>query len=358
MLDDQNIKKLSLENQQLKDNLAKHKLILDLLTMVNIAMGSAVDVEELATFVIEKIIDIFKVKKASFMLVDEDTGHISLKAAKGLSSTVKEANIKSGDPFDGWVVKEGSPLLVKDVEAEFPDLARQRLGRYESKSFLIVPIKIKERIVGIINLTDKEQCAEFSEDDLKILSLFIYIISVHLESIRLYEKVKSLAAVDTLTELFNHRYFQEKLNDEIYRAERYRHPLSVLLLDIDNFRQYNEINGYSAGDNVLKQLSVIIKDNIRQVDIASRFGPEEFAIILPDTNVKQAFQVGDKLRDKIASAVFVQRRTSALDMAKLTVSVGVVEHKLGLTKDELVHRLESALLEAKQKGKNRVSTYR
>ena len=355
---EQNVNKLILENDQLKDSLKKHKLILDLLTELNVAMSAATDVEELASFIIDKIIEIFKVKRASFMLVDEETGQLAIKASKGLDPVVKETIMKAGDPFSGWVVKEGNPLLVKDVDSEFPDLARERLGRYNSKSFLILPIKIKDRTVGIINITDKQEQQTFSEDDLQVLSLFIYLISVHMESIKLHEKIKTTSAVDTLTELFNHRHFQERIGEEIYRSERYRHPLSVLLLDIDNFRQYNEINGYNAGDGVLKQVSVIIKENTRQVDICSRFGAEEFAVILPDTNLRHAIMVGEKLREKIASSVFVKRRDSALDMARLTVSVGVVEHKIGLTKEELVHHLESALLEAKHKGKNRVCSYR
>ncbi|MDD4908133.1 MAG: sensor domain-containing diguanylate cyclase [Candidatus Omnitrophica bacterium] len=355
---EQNISKLLLENEQLKDSLKKHKLILNLLSELNIAMSSATDVEELASFIIDKIIQIFKVKRASFMLVDEETGQLAIKAATGLDPIVKETTIKAGDPFSGWVVKEGNPLLVKDIDNEFPDLAKERLGRYNSKSFVILPIKIKDRTVGILNMTDKPEREIFNEDDLQVLGLFIYLISVHMESIKLYEKVKTMSALDALTELFNHRHFQERIGEEIYRAERYRHPLCVLLLDIDNFRRYNEINGYNAGDGVLKQVSTIIRDNTRQVDICSRFGPEEFAVILPDTNLKHAILVGDKLREKIASSVFVKRRDSALDMAKLTVSIGVVEHRTGLTKEELVHRMENALLEAKQKGKNRVSFYR
>jgi len=126
------------------------------------------------------------------------------------------------------------------------------------------------------------------------------------------------------------------------------------MLDIDNFSSYNQNYGYSAGDSVLKQIGRIIKENTRQTDLVGRYGPEEFMIALPETKLKQANFVAEKIREKIAQAIFTgdEARESSLGMVRLTVSVGVTEHRTGLSKEGLIRQVISALQEAKQKGKN------
>lgn len=212
--------------------------------------------------------------------------------------------------------------------------------------------------MGVLSLTDKKNQDIFAEDDLKILNLLSRYFALHLENINLSEKNKVLLIIDPLTDLFNHRHFQEQLLEEIYRAERYRRHLSFIMLDIDNFSQYNHIYGYAAGDNVLKQIGKIVKENTRLADISARYGPEEFIIILPETKLKDAVLVGEKIREKISYAIFTGDRESSLGMSKVTVSVGVAEHKVGLSNEDLIKRLNSALQDAKQKGKNCVCIFK
>lgn len=329
-----------------------------LFSEIDTQMDSFSDVEQLIAFFVNKLAEVFRLGRVSFMLLDEEKGELLIKASYGLDFSTGKAIIKLGEMFAGWVAQQGKPLLVKDVEAEFPDLLKSRLLRYKTKSFVIIPIKIKEGIVGILNVTDKKNLKMFTEDDLKIINLLCHSFALHIENIKLLEKNAALSTVDTLTGLFNHRYFQEKVIEEIYRAERYRHPLSLLMLDVDNFCWYNQTYGYSAGDKALKQIALMIKENMRRVDIAVRYGPEEFMLILPNTRVKQAVFTGERIKEVISYSVFAEDRTSSLGMARLTVSVGVVEYKIGLSKEELIRRVVNGLLEAKQKGKNRVCVFK
>ena len=172
------------------------------------------------------------------------------------------------------------------------------------------------------------------------------------------QEIINSSNIDNLTGLLNHLSFQERSSGEIYRAERYRHPLSLVILDIDNFRTYNETYGYPTGDSVLKDIATIIKESTRKADIISRYGPEEFAIILPEIKWKEAVVVAEKLREKIGSSVFARDRNSSLEITRLTVSLGVAEYKIGMGKEEFIKHAESALAEAKKRGKNRVSIYR
>ncbi|MFH1577548.1 MAG: sensor domain-containing diguanylate cyclase [Candidatus Omnitrophota bacterium] len=344
--------------------------LFDLFLEISTQMSSFVSTDQLITFFVNRIAEIFKAERVSLMLLDDTAEELYIKASCGLNPSGNNAKIKLGQMFGGWVAKQCKPLLVKNIAAEFPDLLKGRLLRYKSKSFIIAPITInlirnkisngqaKQGVIGIISLTDKKDLTAFTDEDLKIINFLCHYLALRIEDIKLLEKNAELVTIDILTGLFNHRYFQEQLFEEIYHAERYRHPLSLLMLDIDNFAQHNQAYGYSAGDSALKQIGRIIKDNTRRVDVAVRYGPEEFMVILPNARLKQAIIVGERIRETINYSVFTEKRTSSLAMARLTVSIGLVEYKIGLVKEELIQRVASALLEAKQKGKNRLSVFK
>ncbi len=345
-------------NNQSKETSIEEREWLDLFLEISTRMSLSADTDQLIAIFVNRTAEIFKAGRVSLMLLDQTSRDLSIKASYGLNPSLDKTRIKLGEMFGGWVAQQGRPLLVKDIEAEFPDLLKDRLSRYKSKSFIIVPLETKEGVIGILNLTDRKGAGIFTDDDLKIVNLLCRYLALHIENIKLLEKNAELVTVDVLTGLFNHRYFQEHVLEEIYQAERYRNPLSLLMLDIDNFSRYNQTYGYSAGDDALKQISRIIKENMRRVDAAVRYGPEEFMIILPNTRLKQAIVAGERIKEAISCSVFAEDRTTSFGMARLTVSIGVVEHKIGLNKEELIRRVVNALLEAKQKGKNRVCVFK
>ena len=322
------------------------------------AIVSAGSLEQLGNLLVDKIIQIFQAKKISLMLLDKEKKDLFIWAASGLPEEIKKVKVEYGQMFSGWVAKEGEPLLVKNVDSEFPRFSKAKLGRYQSKSFLIVPLKIQDKTFGVINITERTDSEIFTEEDLNLILLISPLVVSQIEKIQLSEQVENLSNLDSLTSLFNHRYFQEHLSQEIDRAQRYRRPLSLIMLDIDDFQEYNENHGYAMGDRVLVQMAGILKDSLRKVDIASRYAGEEFGIILPDTRRKQTAIVAEKLRDKIATSVFVEKRDSSLGMVRLTVSAGVAEYNIRNNKDEFIQQVKQAIQEAKEKGKNRVCVFK
>ncbi len=342
------------------NNSSQQKWFLDSALEMCDYLGSVTDLDKLTASFVNKLADIFNVSKVSFMLLDENKGELSIKAFQGLDPAVTQARVKLGELFSGRVAKEGKPLLVKNIESEFPDLPKSRLTHYSTKSFVIVPVKLGEKIIGVVSLTDRKDQGLFSEDDLKALNLISRYFALRIENSKLLEKNKQFSVLDPLTNLFNHSYFHEQLLEEIYRAERYRRPLSIAVLDIDGFCDYNKIHGYAAGDNVLRHIGRLLKENVRQIDVPSRYGPDEFSIILPETRLKEAAFVGEKIRDKIGSAIFTETesRKTSLGMARLTASVGIAEHSIGLTEEELDRHAATVLLEAQQKGGNCVCVFR
>ncbi len=324
-----------------------------------IQMAAVSDIDQLIRLFVAGISETLRAERVSFMLMDQTGQELYIKASCGLGHLrdSKIGRMKLGEMFVGWVAQNGNPLLVKDVDAEFPDLPKERPSRYKTKSFIIVPVKIKQEVIGVLSLTDRRDSSVFTEDDLKKINFLCSYLALCIENIRLLEKNADLLITDTLTGLLNHRYFQERLNEEIYRAERYRRPLSLLLLDIDNFHCYNQNYGYSAGDSALKQISSIMRENTRQADTVSRYGPEEFMVILPETRLRQAVVVGERIREAVWHSIFTEDRSSSLGMARLTVSIGVVEFRIGLSREEIINRVSNALLQAKQKGRNCVCRY-
>lgn len=336
------------------DNKEEISQLLEFSTLI----GAAKTMEELGSLIIDKVSRIFKAGKVSLMLLDKESNELYVWASSEMAEELKQVKVQYGQMFAGWVAKEGKPLLVKNVDSEFPDFSKIKLGRYHSGSFIIAPIRGQDKILGVVNITERKNSDIFTDDDVKMLLLVNSSVALQIEKIQLLERIENSSFVDTLTGLFNHRYFQEHLSEEIERIQRYRRHCALIMLDIDNFRQYNENYGYAMGDRVLVQLAGILKENLRKVDIIAHYSAEAFVVILPDTALRQAVTVAEKIREKVEGTVFVEKRTSALAMARLTVSIGVAGYNIKNNKEQFIQQAKDALSEAKQKGKNRVCVFR
>lgn len=175
---------------------------------------------------------------------------------------------------------------------------------------------------------------------------------------KLNEKLGLLSITDGLTELYNHRYFQERLDEEVRRIQRYKEDhVSLLMLDIDDFKRVNDLYGHQNGDTVLKQLAGVLMDRVRNVDVVARYGGEEFVIILPKTDIENAYLAGIRIGEGVASTSFIIKGGD--DTVNLTVSIGVGTLKGGQgNKSGLIQMADDALYKAKAKGKNCVEVWK
>jgi diguanylate cyclase (GGDEF)-like protein len=165
--------------------------------------------------------------------------------------------------------------------------------------------------------------------------------------------LKNLACRDGLTGLFNHRYFQDSLAAEINRAARPESTFSVLFLDVDHFKQYNDLNGHQKGDKLLRNLAIILAKSIRKSDILARYGGEEFVIILPETSKANALKFGEKLRSGVEKYPFPGKETQP--GSNLTISIGISAFpEDGTDRYSLIEHADQALYQAKNSGRNRV----
>ena len=345
---------LTVSNRVLIERLEKEKVKLEVIMDAYNKIGGIYDLEALADFVTSRALLIAEAERSSLMVVDEKTQELVLKGAKGMEKDkLATLKIKVGEFISGWVAKQGEALLVRDIDDD-PRFKFATKNKYKTKSFISLPLKTENHVVGVMNVTDKFSTMKvFTEEDLRYLQLLAHQTVIQIENIRLCEKLASLAVTDALTGLYNHRFFQEQLSQDIQRADRYGHQLSLIIFDIDNFKSYNDHFGHLEGDQVLKRVSAAAKKCVRKVDMVCRYGGDEFVIILPATNVYGAVFVAEKIRESVDLMKLVVKE-KGLEI-KVTISGGVAAYSEGMKKEDLVAGADRRLYHAKTDGGNRIA---
>ena len=250
------------------------------------------------------------------------------------------------------VLDQGGALLVEDIEKD-PRFRQLNRPRYRTKSFMSIPIKIEDRLAGVLNLSDKVQGIPFTKQDLNLIELFIHNVAIAIERSLLYsqtERLQKLSITDPLTGIYNRRYLNRRLSEEITRYNRYRSPFSFIMLDLDKFKEYNDTFGHIAGDNLIRNLASVMEKSLRTIDIAARFGGDEFVAIFPQTPKVDAIQISNRLKEKIEKSMAEHNA----DMP-LSISVGLATFPDDASSImELIEKTDQALYLAKKGGGNRV----
>jgi len=181
-----------------------------------------------------------------------------------------------------------------------PDVERRRMEFWNEQSCLLVPLVFKDEAIGCLELVEKRYVRHFGTEERELAVTMAALAAVAIQNARLYGDVEHLAITDGLTGLYNHRYFYDRLAQEVARAQRYDLPLSLLMIDIDDFKGYNDRSGHRAGDALLRQLGAVLRSQVRQqIDLVARYGGEEFVVILPSTGMIGAARAGERLRDAV-----------------------------------------------------------
>jgi diguanylate cyclase (GGDEF)-like protein len=216
---------------------------------------------------------------------------------------------------------------------------------------VVVPLKAKDKVNGIILADNFITKKPITKDDLRMLIMLANQAGLAIENSHLYEKTVIRAHLDSLTNLWNHGYFQYLLGVEVEKAKATQTKLSLIMLDMDDFKIYNDTLGHQAGDNILKDMALLLKNQSRKMDYVCRYGGEEFAIILPYTEKKETFMIAERLRENIEKHPFVHQEI--LPSKVLTASLGLASFpENGNSPSELISYCDKALYEAKKKGKN------
>ncbi len=347
------------ENSQLQRE--RQDLAKDVSVLLDIAktVGSALDSEELFSIILEKSTQFLQAEQGSIMLLDEERSELTVKAMKGLNKKIVELlKIRPGEGISGKVLASGSPLVVADIE-EDDRIVQEKRPRYKTKSFISIPLKIDGRTIGVLNIADKVSGEVFSEEDLQLLVSIGAYASVAIERSKFYQKteeLKKISITDSLTGLLNRRYFQERMSEEIERSRRHHLPLSLIMLDVDDFKLVNDTLGHPVGDEVLKIMARCLRNCIRTIDVAARYGGEEFTVILPQTSKADAQTIADRICAEVyrLDLPFAKADQKLL----LSVSLGLATYPEDAESlEDLIRNADIALYAAKSQGKNRVVVY-
>jgi len=247
-------------------------------------------------------------------------------------------------------ILEGMPLhLTPETIANYQNYPIIKF--LKSEELVLIPLKAKDKINGLIvadNFITKEP---ITKDDIRMLAMLANQAGLAIENSQLYEKTVQMSHMDSLTDLWNHGYFQYLLQTELEKAKAMNAPLSLIMFDIDDFKIYNDTLGHQAGDRVLKELAELLKNQSRKMDHVCRYGGEEFTIILPQTDKNEAYLIAERLRMDIERHVFVDEET--LPKKIFTASLGLAIYpEDGQSNAELIEASDKALYQAKHKGKN------
>ena len=309
--------------------------------------------------ILKHSMELLRAERASLWVFDEDSNEIALKAAVGF--TVSPAEVipnRMGEGISGGVLESGKALVVSDLErAGLTAAPAER--KYRTKSFISYPITMRGRKIGVLNVADKAGDDKFDDVDLSLLEILGPQIAVALESAEWHERATQfqlMSITDPLTGLLNRRYLEERLTDELNRSARYNYSMSCLMIDIDDFKTYNDRNGHQAGDVALKITAHALKAALRSADVACRYGGEEFCILLPQTSLSEAGVIAERMRQRVAEREYPFGKSQPL--GNVTVSIGI--STLGKyidTGEKVIAAADRALYTAKSQGKNRIEFY-
>jgi diguanylate cyclase (GGDEF)-like protein len=349
---------VTLENQGLRLSInKKSEEILSSLLDISKSIAPLLDTEHLFQTILDKSVQLLNAEQGSLMILDHNTSELLVEARKGITDAVRaKMRLKKGEGVAGKVIESGRPLLVEDIERH-PLVRHSNRPHYKTKSFISMPIKIEDRVEGVINITDKTDGRAFNEYDLKLLESFTASAAIAIQRSLFYkqtESLKELSITDSLTGLYNRRHINERLKEEINRFKRYDHPFSFLMIDIDNFKAYNDTHGHIKGDQVLKALADTIASSLRTIDIAGRFGGDEFVVILSQTPKVDAISIASRLKEKVNNKLSTFHVDDSFK--KMTISMGLTTFPDDTSSlEEVLERTDEVLYLAKKGGGNRVS---
>ena len=252
-------------------------------------------------------------------------------------------------------ILEGMPFEITTQEAKkLVDTDTQKT--LNTDFFVTVPLKAKDKVLGAILVDNIFNRKPITKSDVKMLTMFANHAGLAIENSRLYEETVYLSSIDWSTKLWNYGKFQQRLSAELEKAKVTDGNVSLVMVDVDNFKHYNDTLGHIRGDAALREISAVLQSKSRKVDTVARYGGEEFAIVIPNAVKENARLFAERLRCEVEK-LFAEERNLPLQN-KLTISCGVASYpEDALTKDDLIAMADTALYEAKGAGKNRTCVY-
>ncbi len=345
------LKVYSEKSTEINLEIHKHILILSNLLQISSLISHGDKLEDILKLAVEKSRFLANSNVAYLFIREQGTDVFSPRAVDGINSGhFLQLKIDHSDKIFNRLIETNRSLIL-DKEHLLTEVIKTAFyEKFKLNNTLALPIYLKGKVMGILGIGDTEEIL-YKKEDIELLDLFSKQIAIALENDILMQRVEKLEIKDALTGLYNKTFIHNRLQEEISRAIIYRRPCAFILLNIDNFQQFHENFGLLQAEVTLKKIASLIRDSFTEVDRVARVGDNEFAVVLPERNKRQAQELAENIRKKIDSAFSKERDI----FRRFTVSGGVSENPLdGVNAEELITKAKEALNFAKTQGKNRI----
>ena len=337
----------SLQKARLYERTQTHLQIMTTLQSISHTVTSSLDLDEILNNVIQLLKDSFGYSYLSIYLFEDGTLYMGAQLGYPDTQIIYEIPMTSG--VIGRTARTKETQFVRDVSQDSDFLP----ASYEVKNEIAVPLIKDNNVLGVLNVESKGEIP-LNENDVNLLNTLAGSVAVAIDNARLHAEVKLMAMTDVVSGMANRRAFDETLYGEITRASRYSQPISLIILDLDSFKEYNDKWGHPAGDIRLREIADLLRSNVRDPDLAARYGGEEFALILPNTSKGGAIRLAERLRQSAEESA-PQKSDGTYPIPGYTISLGVATYPDDATSmEELLHMADNAELMAKRLGKNQV----
>ena len=319
---------------------------------------NCLDIERITDVCIKHIPNLVGARFASLYILDETNNILHLQEHNHPFLINKIVSLNQNPPSPMvMAVRSKELILVGDIDTHKKPIIKKSqrafAGNYKTNNCAIAPLICQDRVVGVLNLADKIENGSFDSEDIALIELFSQLVGASIGNIKLFEKIQRQATTDGLTGLANHKTFYEILERELWRSRRYGGQISLIMIDIDNLKKINDTYGHRAGDKVIREVSRKIKDCIRQIDTAARYGGDEFSVILPNTSLADAVVVAERMVDVVAHSPATWKK----EQIALSISVGLGQYDADTNPQDITSGSDRALYTAKQEGKNTVRIF-
>lgn len=351
------------ENRKINQEL--NKAVFEILALFEFTsiLGDNSDFERMLEQMVDTIKRILDYDGCCLFFYDESKKQLFTKVNRGFPAVLDTTRIPEDQFLTGHVIRTGQALLINEFDSEYRYYGcespkyRNLAGRFQS--FVAVPLLVQNKSIGILLIAKRPPFA-LTQDDLRLLFIIANQAALAIQNMRLYEEVYQSSITDGLTGIYNHRYFREELGTRLSEAEKLQKNLSLLMLDIDHFKNFNDTYGHQVGDFVLKGVARIIIETIDNENVlVARYGGEEFAVILENTNARAAIRIAELIRTAVEKNKFSAK--DSFDEYDVAISIGVASFpddikNMARKVEELIDKADESLYDAKNSGRNRVSS--
>jgi diguanylate cyclase (GGDEF)-like protein len=358
--DSLSVTRLQLENASLRFQLKEKVKQLTFFINTAKALTSSLELSKVLDVLMDRACRLSPCERRSLWLVDESEGRRELRLHRAPSDGGGKGAARPlawGAGPSGWVAQHARPLLIEGPRFSLPvGLKEWKLPRRGFQSLLAVPIVNKRKALGVLELVNRVDGRPFDETDRDFLVQLMGQAAIAIERSQLYHRKEELSIRDDLTKLFNFRHLDQVLDIEIRRCLRYGSVLSLIFLDLDYFKGVNDRYGHLMGSRVLVEVAELLIRNLRDVDIISRYGGDEFVIVLPETGIRTTVAITKRLHRAFHRHQFLTAEGINVHLTASFGLAGFPEH--ARTKKDLIRLADQAMYEAKYGGRDRICVAR